>query len=258
MVVRMASPRKTDLELATGSHKYKLLDGSVAINVTAISELIDDGKSSAMAYVAADLTRRQIDYKADWDATRDLGSEVHANLEKWMSGEAVDATDEMMPFLDGIEKWMVEDDPQMIEQECVVLSSLGYGGRPDWIGTINRWPGIGIIDYKAGKKYPIAHALQISAYSRADGIAVYDDDTGALTGLRPLPEIEWGADLYIRDDGTYSLDRYPIGDDVFEVFCGLLHAYRWTRTPEMKRLVALAKPYNKSVKEAREMQRGTQ
>jgi hypothetical protein len=245
----------TDLQAAE-NHKYRL-GGQELVNVTTISGLIDDGKSGGMAGAAAKLTREGINYRQDWDATRDLGSRVHGHLEKWMRDEEIQVPNEEMPFVDALEKWIIDDNPQMIEQECVVLSSLGYGGRPDWIGTITRedWPtGIGIIDLKAGKIYPIEHSLQICAYSRADGIGVYDEE-GNLMGLRPLPKIEWGADLYVRDDGTYRLERYPITDDVFEVFCGLLHAYRWTRNPEMKQLVKESMAYNKSIKEARELVR---
>ena len=251
--------KKTDADFdAALKHSYRWLDGTPLVGVTTISGLLDDGKSGGMAGAAAKLTREGIDYRKDWDATRDLGTRCHAHAERWMRDEeAEDVAPEEEPFLDGLEKFVLDYNPQTIEQECIVLSHWGFGGRPDWIGTVEHegWPTTpGIIDWKFGKIYSFDHAAQICAYSHADGIGVYDEQ-GKLTGLRDLPAIEWGADLYVRDDGTYRLEPYPIDDTLFEIFKMLLVAYRYKRTPEFKALEKEAMAYNESVKEARELKR---
>ena len=239
----------SDRENAERLHRYKWIDGTPLVNVTAISELIDDGKSGAMAYVAADLTRQGRDYRSEWDATSDLGSRVHKHLEKFLRGEDIDQADDEKGYVDALEKWILADNPRMIEQEAIVLSSVGFGGRFDLLAEIDGETAL--IDLKSSKKYAMSHSLQLSAYSHAEGIAVYGP-TGALTGLRPLPPVDWCACLYVHENGTYDLDRYPADDHMFAIFCGLLDAYRAARTPLMKRLAADAKVYNRSVKDARE------
>ena len=52
----LVSPGMTDLELALNKHKYRL-DGVDLVNVTAISGLLDDGKSGAFAGAAVKLTK---------------------------------------------------------------------------------------------------------------------------------------------------------------------------------------------------------
>ena len=54
----------SDRELAE-KHKYRLPNGDLAVNVTAISGLMDLGKSSAFAGAAVKLTKAGEDYKQD-------------------------------------------------------------------------------------------------------------------------------------------------------------------------------------------------
>ena len=222
----------TDLEQAE-KHKYRLLSGEMAVNVTAISGLLDDGKSNAFAGAAVKLTREGANYREVWKASGERGTRVHGHLEDWLRGKPTAVLDEDAGPVDALEKFFIDYQPEMLEVEPIVLSARGYGGRLD---TIVRIDGeTALIDLKTGKPYVAEHSLQLSAYRYADGIAVYDE-AGVLTGLRPLPDIDWCGCLYVHDDGSYNLFRYPADIHAWTVFRSLLDAYRWCRLPEIKEL----------------------
>jgi hypothetical protein len=222
----------TDRQLAE-KHKYRLPSGEIAINVTAISGLMDDGKSGAFAGAAMKLRDQGLNYREVWKAKADRGTRVHGHLESFLRGEDIDQADDEKGFVDALEKFILDYNTKVIAQEEIVLSNLGYGGRFDLIAEINAETAL--IDLKTGSAYPAEHALQLSAYRFADGMASYDND-GNLTELRRMPPIDWCGCLYVKEDGTYNLDRYPADGDTFEVFCALLQAYKWTRTDTMKAL----------------------
>lgn len=222
----------TDLERAE-RHKYRLPNGEIAVNVTAISGYIDDGKSGAMAGAAVKITKAGGDYRAEWRAKADRGTRIHTHTEDWLHGRPTEVLDEDQGSIDAVEAFWLDHQPKKIEVESIVLSDKGYGGRFDCVVEVDGENGL--VDVKTGRPYPTANLWQLSAYKYADGIAVYDDD-GTLTGLRPLPRIDWCACLYIHDDGTYELTKYPVDDTSFAMFCKLLDVYKWTRTPEIKEL----------------------
>ncbi len=229
---------KTDLELAE-SHKYKLPNGEIAVNVTAISGLMDDGKSGAMAGSAAKITTKGGDYRAEWREKMNRGTRVHGHCESFLRGESINCAESDKGFVDALEKFIVELDPFVLELESIVLSAVpGYGGRFDMIVRIagETW----LIDLKTGREYPIEHTLQLAAYRYANGIAKYSG-TGSLVSMRPMPEIDHCACLYVREDGTYKLAEYPADTHAYQIFCALLCAYKWTRNETMKELVKEAR-----------------
>ena len=229
---------KTDRELAEIDHKYKLLNGQIAINVTAISGLMDDGKSGAMAGSAAKLTREGLNYRQEWNAKRDRGTRVHNVCELFLKGQDADVQASDSGFVDALEMFLRDKEPTVLELEQIALSEKGYGGRFD---MIVRWGNDNwLLDLKTGSEYAIEHTLQLSAYRYADGIAVYDEN-GALVDLRPLPKIDRCGCLYVREDGTYKVVEYPADEQAFGIFNNLLTAYQWTRSEEMKTLVKESK-----------------
>lgn len=230
--------KKSDQELAEISHKYRLVDGRIAVNVTAISGLMDDGKSGAMAGSAAKLTRQGLNYREEWNAKRDRGTRVHNVCELFMKGQYADVEASDSGFVDALEMFLRDKEPTVLELEQIALSEKGYGGRFD---MIVRWGNDNwLLDLKTGSEYVIEHTLQLSAYRYADGIAVYDED-GALVDVRPLPKIDRCGCLYVREDGTYKVVEYPADEQAFGIFNNLLTAYQWTRSEEMKTLVKESK-----------------
>ena len=231
--------KKTDLELAHGSHRYRLLDGRTAVSVTAISGLLDiDGKSSAFAGAAVKLTLAGLDHRKEWREKADRGSRLHAHMEAWLRGEDIDQAEDEAGYLDALEKFIIDYDPQVIESEAIVLSALGYGGRLDTIARVGHE--VALLDWKTGSAYPVEASMQMAAYRFADGIACYGED-GQLTGLRPIPEVDWCACVYVHDDGTYDLRRYPADHEAFDSFCALLGVYRWAKSEPLTALVKEAK-----------------
>lgn len=224
----------SDLDLALNKHKYKLLDGRIAVNVTTISGLLDDGKSGAFAGAAVKLTKEGVNYRDEWNARAERGTRVHGHCESFLRGEDIDCLPSEMGYVDAVELFMVEHVPLVVELEQIALSSKGFGGRFDMIVEIEgeNW----LLDLKTGKKYAVEHTLQLSAYRFADGLAVFDEE-GALTSLRPLPEIDRAGCLYVNEDGTYTLSEYPADLLAFKSFCNLLSVYQWARTDDVKAVV---------------------
>ena len=222
----------SDLEQAL-AHKYRL-DDEPLVNVTAISGLLDDGKSGAFAGAAVKLTKAGEDYRQTWKASGERGTRVHGYCEAFLKNEPIQMVPADAGFVDALELFIKDRDPQVIDLEQIVLSDEGYGGRFDVLATLDGE--IALIDVKTGKPYAAEHTLQLSAYRYATGIAEYGLD-GALIGLRPMPEIEATYCLYVHEDGTYDLTSYPADSEAWNVFLGLLDAYNWSRTDHMKAAV---------------------
>lgn len=227
---------RTDHELAL-AHKYTL-DGKALVNVTAVSGLLDNGKSAAFAGAAVKLTKEGLNYRDEWRERGERGTRVHGHCESFLRGEAIDCLPSDMGFVDAVESFIKDRDPYVLELEEIVLCEAGYGGRFDLIAVLDNetW----LIDLKTGKQYPTEHTLQLSAYRYANGIAVYNAD-GSLNKLRPLPEIDRTGCLYVAEDGTYKLVEYPAGMNAYGVFLGLLAAYQWDHSPEIKELTKAAR-----------------
>lgn len=217
--------KATDLDLAA-RHRYRLPSGEVAVNVTTISGLLDDGKSGAMAGAAVKLTKAGADYRAEWRAKADAGTRVHAVCEAWLTTGEAEVREEDAGYVDALEKFWTDHEPKKIECESVALSERGYGGRFDLVAALRDGRTL-LIDLKTGKPYPVEHSLQLAAYRFCDGIGVYED--GMLTGLRPMPAVDACACLYVHDDGTYDLVGHPADEEAFERFCALLETYRWAK-----------------------------
>jgi hypothetical protein len=220
----------SDLELAA-KHKYKLPSGEIAINVTAISGLLDDGKAAGFAGAAVKLTKEGQNYREVWKKSGEDGTRRHGYCEAFLKDQPIDCLPEDMGYVDAIEKFIIDHDPQVIELEGIALSTRGYGGRFDILVVIEGE--VWLIDLKTGKRYAVEHTLQLSAYRFADGIGEYDTD-GNLLGLAPLPHIDHAAALYVAEDGSYDLVEYPADERAFGVFLGLLDAYQWTRSDQIK------------------------
>lgn len=218
----MRSPL-TDVELAA-KHRYKLVDGRIAANVTGVTGLLDhDGKSSKMAGGAARLTREGLNYREEWDAKRDRGTRLHAHCEDWLHGEDVDCEPQDQGCLDALEKFFVDHSPEPLAIERVVLSSKGYGGRFDFIAYFEGCNNL--VDVKTGRKYLVEQSLQLSAYRFADGMAVYGEN-GNLATLEPLPLVDRAGCLFLNEDGTYEWCVMPANELAFAMFCDLLKVHQ--------------------------------
>lgn len=222
----------TDLELAL-AHKYKQANGSMGINVTSVTGMLDiDGKSSRMAGAAAKLTKEGKNHRHEWTDKMHRGTRIHAHCEAWLREEDVEAQPDEAPYLDALATFFKEKNPYPLEIERVVLSWQGYGGRFDFIARIGEKTIL--VDVKTGRPYPLEHAMQLAAYRYADGMAVYGDD-GNLLRVDPLPPIDAAGCLYLSDDGTYDFVIYDTSRAVHVLFCDLLRIQK--KLPDIKELI---------------------
>ena len=233
------APAKSDLDAARISHKYRLPDGTVAVNVTTISDLLDNGKSGAFAGAATKLLREGKDYRKEWKDKADRGSRIHAHLESWLRHEDIEVAPEEEGYVDALSAFIQEHVPNVLAMEAITLSMHGYGGRFDLLAELDglNW----LLDLKTGKQYPVEHTLQLSAYRYADGIAQYDDSGTLLPDLLPLPPVDKTGCIYVHEDGSYQLVEYPADRSAHQMFLRLLDVYLWTRSEPLSTLVKEAK-----------------
>ena len=230
----------TDQVMALDKHKYRLHDGRVAVNVTAISSLLDDGKSGAFAGAAVNLWMKGLNHREEWKYKAERGTRIHTHLERRLRGdEDGEILDDEQGYVDALQKFLDEQDPQVLMQEAIALSNHGYGGRFDLICTIDGV--VWLLDLKTGKEYVVEHTLQVSAYRYADGIAHYDADGKLMPEFKPIPAIDKAGCLYVNEDGTYKIVEYPADEEAFAQFLHLLEVHQWSRTPTMKQLIRESK-----------------
>jgi hypothetical protein len=219
--------RVSDRQFADSKHRYTdPRTGERLISVTSITGCFDpDGqKASRMAGAAVKIEREGGNYREIWGAKTNTGSRVHDYAHRWMEGEWADVTDEDQPYVDAFTKFCNEYEPEWIEAERAVVSSLGYGGRFDGIGYFD--DAFVLADYKTGRKYPTQLTLQLTGYKNADGMIVYDED-GWAVDLDPMPHIDRCAGLYLHGDGTYELTYCDVNDASWAAFQALLRAKQW-------------------------------
>ena len=219
---------KSDADLATVKHRYRLSDGSIAPSVTAICDgFVDDGKSRAFAGAAARLTREGKVWHEEWKASGDRGTRVHDHLHAFTTGKSVDAQDDELAYLEAAKiAWRTLKIGRDGRSEFVVISdAFRYGGRGDYMGPVT-WPDgercHSLLDWKTGDPWPLAHAMQVNAYANGDGFAEYDDD-GKLLSLTPFDKPERVGCVYLSPDG-YRLIEYPLDNEVFGLFTQLASA----------------------------------
>jgi hypothetical protein len=234
---------KTARQLAE-DHKYQLPSGDIAINVTAISGLIDDGKAIGFGLAARKFARQGLDHEVEWNKKAELGTRVHGYIEAFMRGEDVEVQEGDEAHADAVEAFLTEKQPILLEQEQICLSDHGYGGRFDMIVQMDG--DVWLLDLKTGKAHAVEHTLQLSAYRFSDGIAVYSEE-GDLTGLRPLPPIVKAGGLYTRTDGSYHVVEYPADETSFQYFLDLLRIYKWLRSDQVKALKKVGRQVDKNV-----------
>lgn len=227
----MAS-KYSDYELATLKHKYVVEPGGKPqVNITAMAELLDLGKSDAFAFKAAKLgTQGWFQYIKD---KQDTGTRVHGYMEAYILGNPIEARTDELGHVDAIEAWMNRDRPKLLAAEFIVVNpGVGYGGRGDLLVAINNE--VWLIDLKTGKHFPVPHTLQLAALRYAER-AVYNEQ-GMLTETMEMPHVDHTADLYTRNDGTFDLIEVPADYDAYDTFTDLVLAYHWATSPEMKKL----------------------
>jgi hypothetical protein len=185
-----------------------------------------DGLCPACRFVRSEFDRQ-------WTAKADLGTHVHHCALSWATGEDVDADDVTSGFLDGLEKFYVEHNPEWVELERTVRYdreiSHAYRGQFDGIcdidvaGERRRM----LIDIKTGRYSPHTQALQLAAYRYAS-LTRWDDKTETVEGK--VPTVAGCAVLLLSADGTYRLIELPAAGDEHSTFLRLRDIWGWNKT----------------------------
>lgn len=206
--------RVSDRQFAQSKHRYTdPRTGERVTGVTAIIGCFDSGdKLGSGAWAAYKLAQEGKHFREEWDAKRDLGTRVHGYAELWANGRQAEILESDQPYADAFRRFCDDNEPEWIEVERAVVSSLGFGGRFDLVGAIRDY--FLLADIKTGRRWPVDLSMQLAGYRWADGMIDYDAD-GWAVGLSPMPHIDKCAGLYLNDDTTYELIEVPAdGEDL--------------------------------------------
>ena len=247
---------------------YRYLRDGVP-SVTAISGMIDLGKSSSFGYaaslIAATTAVHEIDrwahlstencghekdtlcaacrflraeHGVQWNAKAELGSHVHHLAESWAKGETVDQDEPSKGYLDAIELFYYDTKPRWLLTECTVAYTkpgLTYRGKFDGIVELLCPLCDGkrcswLVDWKTGRYYPHEQTLQLSAYRYAQ-LTAWTGKT--QTAIGPVPKVKHAGVILLGADGGYALRPLPVDRTAHRAFLQLRRAYEWHK--EMSR-----------------------
>jgi hypothetical protein len=172
------------------------------------------------------------------------GTEVHAAAEALNLGTEPQVDESILPYVEQYRRFLHDHTPTFEAAEAPVYNlTWHYAGTLDAIAiidgrrcvldvkTTDRPPGKG-----ARPPYPEV-ALQLCAYSRAEGVGVNPERVQVSHGrryyvlndpseLEPMPEIE-GAFALVVSPYDYQLVPVAIGEDVWTMFLHVREVARW-------------------------------
>jgi hypothetical protein len=226
------------------SHRYKL-DGAWVPGVTTILNVLDKpglrkwAASSVAEYVADHRDAVEHLYDAGrgpmvamlketpWqqrDDAADRGTTFHAYAEQIATGAEVDVPEAFVPMveqsLDFMDRWSI--DPVLIEVACASREHR-YAGKLDLVAKY-RHPvtgerGIGIFDWKSGKRIYAACAFQLAGY----GMAEFHGERGDEHSMAELG-ITASFGVHIRADG-HDVHPLPYGPEIHAEFVTIRKAF---------------------------------
>jgi hypothetical protein len=224
------------------AHRYRL-DGKWVPGVTTILSVIDKpglkkwAAETVAAYVADH--REAVEHlsaagrgpmvaalkEMPWqkrDDAAERGTTLHDFAENIARGEDVDVPDELVPVVENavrfMDEWHIE--PVLIEA-CVASREHQYGGKLDLIARY-RHPrtgerGVGIFDWKSGKRIYCSVAWQNAAYGHAEFHGQNGDE-------HPLPAIDASFGVHIRPD-DFDVHPVPYDPDIFAEFLAIRRVF---------------------------------
>lgn len=174
-------------------------------------------------------------HRGVWDAKAAKGTLVHDMATQWIAGQAVECPEECGPYMDALERFILDHDPQWIETErCVIYTDaetpshrLAYGGRFDFIATLADGRRV-LGDWKTGRRYPVEVAMQLAAYRYADAMGIYDE-AHRLIDTQPMPTVDACVVVYLHDSGSYEMLELPANRDTHGYFLRLRCVYNWRK-----------------------------
>lgn len=174
-----------------------------------------------------------------WDEDADLPELIDAmdRKPKLWQGRTDVAIADVQPYVDGLEKFWNDWQPDTIATEEVVRlpdKQVGYIGQCDWRAVLGG--SVWRLDLKTTAKsegdikpYTDSWRPQLAAYDRAPEIVYYTPE-GVEDGTAPNERAERFGIIHLRGDGDYSLIEVDAGDDAYEAFTAMRQVYDWTKS----------------------------
>ena len=193
-----------------------------------------------------------------WSGQAAMGTLIHSINEAWTYGEGVEVREEVdkiiadkrppkiwmgredevveqaQPFIDGLEKFWRDNNPQTIQSEEVVYyphPELAYIGTRDWIVNIDGRIGNVEVkttaqqDYEKGLYFD-SWRVQLAAQRHATRRLFFDAD-GKLIGEEDNYPVDFCGVLHLRGDGGYQFFEVQADKDEWEVFLTLRRLHDW-------------------------------
>jgi hypothetical protein len=182
--------------------------------------------------VAVNKLRRH--FRGVWDGRADVGTAVHHINEAWTWGEDADVPPELVGYVDGLERFWRDFQPETVATEEVVRypdGNLSYIGQRDWVADLggDRW----LLDIKTTAQqdadkgvYPDSWRLQLAAYRWATEIVLYDEKNKEVGTVPNYPVDRCGV-IHLRGDGDYTLYELQAGKAEWERFLQLRRVWTW-------------------------------
>lgn len=131
-------------------------------------------------------------------AARDIGTEVHAQIEKILLGQPVGPTERTAPYVYAFSAFLAAERPEFrgVEQRVANLA-YQYAGTYDFAAKLRGR--VSLVDVKSGK-LKLSHRLQLALYAAGEFIGVEGDPQ-----RYPIPRFRSFYILLLKGDGTYEL-----------------------------------------------------
>jgi len=207
-----------DVAATEGTRRIKHRNGTVET----------DAEADVRARKAARTVVRKV-ADSERDTAAALGTAVHEAAEMNERSESMSDNDERKPFVIQYERWLAEQQPDVLWSEGQVFNlTQGYAGSFDLIADVD---GIRtLIDIKTGKRVHTDHALQLALYFGAEFIGGYDQMEGKdvvfdyATDL--FKDCASMAVLHLRPE-KYELVRIPLTNELAAAALDMVRFSRW-------------------------------
>lgn len=246
---------KSDYESAL-AHRYRVTPGGPTVPgvTTCIGIIEKPGLKWAAAKIVAAYTYERYgqwdgfesiedflkhctgEFDRQWREKASRGTRVHDVAERWARGEEVSVPLADAGYVDALEAFHSAYRPKFLLIESIVLNpELNFGGRLDFVAQLGD-EGTFLCDIKTGdSKRPLEAALQAAAYLHGE-LATYDE-SGALSGLQPLPNLDGARTIYLHGDGTFEVSQ-PFDiisqEDAWEGFQACLQLFKVHKSLQAK------------------------
>jgi hypothetical protein len=211
-------------------HRYQWNGDGPLVGVTSVLKLQDVliggdlaawGGRIAIERVARksypDLEHAVTDGLSAVSAARDIGTEVHAQIEKILLGQPVSPTERTAPYVYAFSAFLAAERPEFVGVEQRVANMTHrFAGTFDF--AANMRGKLALVDVKSGK-LKTSHRLQLAAYSAGEFIGIEGDPNPY-----PIPRFRSHYVLLLKPEG-YELVEMEVTPADRKHFLYLVSAY---------------------------------